>query len=308
MALQVLICVGIMLFYAIPGFLLIKSKLIKPDTISGFAKLLMYVCQPFFTIYAFQKCTFSWNIFWNLLICFALAMLVETALLFAYYFILKKKFEDVKYRIYNVACCFGNCLFIGLPIIETILPENAEANLYSNMFFLAMSLLGWTVASFIISQDKKYIKVKKISLNPAVISIIIASFFFFLNIKLPSQLFSMCEILGKMSTPLCMLIMGMRLATNDLKEIFLDYRQYIVVLLKQLVMPLITFLIVWFLPIDYVMKVSLIILSATPIAAVVQNFAEMIGQGQKESANLVLLGTLLSVGTIPLVSLLINLL
>ena len=39
--------VGIMLAYAVPGYILIKVKAVKADSISAFSKLLMYVCSPF---------------------------------------------------------------------------------------------------------------------------------------------------------------------------------------------------------------------------------------------------------------------
>jgi predicted permease len=44
---------------------------------------------------------------------------------------------------------------------------------------------------------------------------------------------------------------------------------------------------------------------ACPVASVVLNFSEMLGQGQKTAANLVLLGTGLSAITIPLMVLIL---
>ena len=36
----------VMLLYALPGYIMIKTKLIAKDMISAFAKLLLYLCQP----------------------------------------------------------------------------------------------------------------------------------------------------------------------------------------------------------------------------------------------------------------------
>ena len=47
--------VGVMLFYAVPGFWLVKANLVKSEGISNFAKLLMYVCSPMLVIYSFVK-------------------------------------------------------------------------------------------------------------------------------------------------------------------------------------------------------------------------------------------------------------
>ena len=50
-------CVLIMLAYAVPGYVLVKSKKVPEKSISSFAALLMYVLQPFLTIYSFQQVT-----------------------------------------------------------------------------------------------------------------------------------------------------------------------------------------------------------------------------------------------------------
>jgi predicted permease len=51
--------------------------------------------------------------------------------------------------------------------------------------------------------------------------------------------------------------------------------------------------------------VCIYILACCPVAVVVPNFAEMLGEGQKESANTVLLGTLLCIVTLPVMLLLV---
>ena len=95
-----------------------------------------------------------------MLVCFLVALLGMGAFLAIFYFlIVRKRKQDVSWRVANVAAVFGNASFIGIPILETVLPDTAEAATYSITFFLAMSMLGWTVASALITQDKKYINV-----------------------------------------------------------------------------------------------------------------------------------------------------
>ena len=173
----------------------------------------------------------------------------------------------------------------------------------SVVYFLGMNLLGWTVVSAIITNDKKYISLKKAFLNPAFLSLIVALPLFFTNTRLPSEINTMVTLLGKMSTPMCMLIMGMRLATVELKSLFTDRLQYAAVFVKQIIMPLLGLLLISLFPVSTDMKRTMFILCATPVASVVLNFAEMLGEGQKTAANLVLLGTLSSLITIPLMML-----
>lgn len=54
-----LITVAMMLLYTIPGYLMMKAKLLKPESISAFATVLLYLCSPFQTLYAMQQIEFS---------------------------------------------------------------------------------------------------------------------------------------------------------------------------------------------------------------------------------------------------------
>ena len=72
-----------------------------------------------------------------------------------------EKQDDIKYRITTVATTLSNCSFLGVPLLEAIFPNSPNVAAYSMMYFLSMSLLGWTLVSAIITRDKKYISVKK---------------------------------------------------------------------------------------------------------------------------------------------------
>ena len=54
-----LFAVAVLLLTAVPGYLLIKRKLIGEDCIAGFSKVLIYVTQPCLVIYSFKTATFS---------------------------------------------------------------------------------------------------------------------------------------------------------------------------------------------------------------------------------------------------------
>ena len=72
-------------------------------------------------------------------------------------------------------------------------------------------------------------------------------------------------------------------------------------------MPLVGFLLVVFLPLNDGLRAALFIISACPVASVVLNYSELVGEGQKEAANMLLLGTMLSIFTLPIAMLLLPL-
>ena len=303
------IAVATMLAYAVPGFLTVKCKLIRAESISAFSVVLMYICQPMLTITSFLNATFSLDFFWKMIVAFVLAGVLQLGVILIAYFCLKKQYDkDIKYRIATIATAFGNCGFMGVPLLQAIMPEAIRNNavVLSVMFLLGLNLIGWTFASYLITGDKKYISVKKAVINPAMLGLVIGLPLFICGVKLPAEVFNCVELLGKMTTPLCMIILGMRLATITFKEMFGSPFQYFIVAVKQIIMPMLGLVLIWFIPIDFYIRQSLFILAATPVARITLNFAEMLGKGQKTAANLVLLGTLLSILTLPLMALIMN--
>ena len=88
--LTTLICVAVMLAYAVPGFLLVKTKLVKADAIPAFARLLMYVCQPFLTLYAFSRVKFTTQSLIDISISFGLSVAINIAFLGLFFLIFRK--------------------------------------------------------------------------------------------------------------------------------------------------------------------------------------------------------------------------
>ncbi|MBR4964953.1 MAG: AEC family transporter [Lachnospiraceae bacterium] len=301
-------CVAVMLVYAVPGFILVKTGKVKQDAIKSFANVLMYVCSPCLTIYSFRNVTYSVALVKDIAVLFVISILFQAAIMLLFAFLFRKKFEDVKIRVCVIATALGNCAFMGVPLLEAVMPHYPQAIMMSSIFSIGMNLLGWTLASAIIMKDRKYVSIRKALINPVTITLLVAVPIFVFGIELPEQVDGMITLVGRMSTPMCMLVMGMRLATVELKKLFTDKDVYATVLVKQIIVPLAGLLILLPLPLGKDFQTTLFILYATPVASIVLNFPEMLGKGQKEAANLVLLGTLLSIVTIPLLMLIYSML
>ena len=307
-----LIMVGIMLTYALIGFVMMKSKFVKSDHISSFSKILMYVCQPALTLYSFNKADFTKELGINLLIFLGIITFVQLLFIGFFYLIFIKKMSDVRYRVTTIATTLSNCSFLGVPLLEAIFPNSPNVAVYSMMYFLSMSLLGWTLVSAIITRDKKYISIKKILINPATLSIAVSLPFFLTGFKIGAengqllgQIGNMIEILGKMTTPLCMFVLGMRLATVKFKNLFNSWQQYLAVAFNQIIFPLVTLGLLMLFKVNDELMWCMFVMCACPVASVVQNYAEILGEGQDVAANMVLLGTISSIVTLPLMALLI---
>ena len=301
------ISVAVLLISAVPGYLLVKTKKVGENAVPAFSKLLLYVASPCLVVFSFRSSPFSLEKLKGIGIFALLSLALHAVMLLCSYLLLRKKYKETIYRIITVATSFANCAFFGIPIIESLLPERAPGLIiYTSVYALVMNVLGWTVASAIISGDTKYVSLKKILINPTSISTAIAFLLFITELPLFPELDNVIEITGKMGTPLSLRIMGMRLATIKLSTLFKNPRIYLTVATKQILMPLVAFALVILLPIDSGMKAALFIISACPVASVVLNYSELVGEGQREAANTLLLGTILSIITLPIMMLLLQ--
>ncbi|MEG1662726.1 MAG: AEC family transporter [Clostridia bacterium] len=336
------ISVLLLVAMAIPGFLLTKSKLVKPSAIAYFAAVLLYVCQPFLSLRSFLQVQYSLELLKNLGIVFGFTMVTQIALFLVLYFVLKRKFDKPEitasliaegyiggntitnepalnaqikstvrgraYRVMVLASTFGNVGFFGVPVLQMLFPSHPEAIAYSAICIVSMNLMCWTVGAYVLTGDKKYIKIKKAIFNPQMLTLFIALPLFFAGVtinSIPEPITKVIGYLADMTAPLCMLILGMRFAVAPMKELFTDWKVYVITAIKIVIFPLIVFLVLMPFHMDSIMRATLVILSGMPCASINLNLAELYGADQKTAANSILLSTLLCIITIPLIMLLV---
>lgn len=295
-----LFTVSILLAEAVPGFVLVKKKMVGEDCAAALSKVLLYFCQPCLAVYSFSSVEFSVEKLADIGLFAIVTLVINGLMLGGAVFVLRSRFADASYRVLTLAMAFANCAFFGIPIIEAVLPDVASGLIvYTTVYATIMNILGWAIGIAIITGDAKNISAKKIFINPAMLGIVIGIPIFIFSVEIPGALLDAITIVGKMTTPVSMLIMGMRLATTNLKSVFTSVKAYVAVVIKAVVMPLVAFGIVCFLPLPIEVKKTFFIICACPTASVVLNFSELCGAGQREAAASVLLSTILSVLTLP---------
>lgn len=300
--------VAILLLEAAPGFIFVKKKMLGEDSAAAFSKVLLYLCQPCLAVYTFSSAEFSAEKAADIGLFSLVTLVINGLMLGGAVLILRRRFADTSYRVLTLAMAFANCAFFGIPIIEALLPEAAQGLIvYTTVYATIMNILGWVVGIAIITGDTKNISPKKIFINPAMLGIAIGLPLFIFSIDLPAALFEAVALIGKMTTPISMLIMGMRLATTNFKSVFTSVKAYVAVAVKTVLMPLLAFAIVYFLPLPLDVKKTFFIICACPTASVVLNFFELCGEGQREATASVLLSTILSIATLPTMVLMLSL-
>ncbi len=292
------------LIYIIPGFIGRKTNITKAEHLPSISAILVYVCSPCMIVAAFLDTERSWNNISNIMLFFVVSFAIQAILTFVLYAFFRKKFEDVKYRMLTVSFGLGNAGFFGIPIIEALLPGHPEVACFACVYIVGMNMITFTIGAYCLTGDKKRMAFKKAFLNPSFISLVVATVLYAINIKgiMPEILLNAIRLLKSTTTPLCMIILGIRLASVSFKKLFTRAYVYIICACKLLVFPFVCLAIVYFLPFDPVFKAAMFILGGTPCASVMLNIAEMYDGETELAANCVLLSTLLCVFTIPIIN------
>ena len=295
------------LFYIIPGFLLRKAKIVSEKELGTASGILVYGGTPFLVINAFLQMDFSWKDFGEMGLFFIMTFFLQAAFMALIALVLKKKFGESKYRLMTIGSVLGNVGFFGLPIVRAVFPENPEVACFATMNMMSMNVLLFTFGVFCLTGDRKYISVKSALTNPTALGLYIALPVYIFGVKrfLPAAALTAVSTISSMTAPLCMMILGIRLASAPLKEIFTNRLVYPAIALKLIAFPLFSYAIVYFLPFTNAFKSSILILAAAPAGSVILSLAEMHHGETKMAANILLLSTVCCFITIPLLVLLL---
>ena len=312
---NLLTCVAIFLFMMIPGVFLTKKGLVSPTFGRDLSNTILYVAQPAMIIHAFLI-DFDTTTAKNAGIVFLIAVAFHLVLFFLAFLFFKK--EDPTHRsVLRFSVVFANVGFMGIPLIEFIF-NNPIAVIYASMIVVAFNLLAWTIGLYMFTDDKKYISLRSAILNPATISTVIGLILFFCNARsvLPDDgvIMNVVISLKHIVSPLSMVVIGLRLATvlSSVEKNTFHLNLFLSLALRLLAAPVIMFILVFLLSKvgfcnDTIAAVSLISAS-TPVATMVGMLAETYDGDAVYASVIVSVSTVLSLLTMPLISLLLELL
>ncbi|HZD44140.1 MAG TPA: AEC family transporter, partial [Methanomicrobiales archaeon] len=122
------------------------------------------------------------------------------------------------------------------------------------------------------------------------------------SITIPSPVLDFLDLLGSVTTPLAMIVIGIILAGFPLREMFLGWKVYLVSGIRLLIIPLLLWLVLDFVFPNSLVNSVVIILAAMPVAT---NCAILAGEYEANpylASKVIFISTLGSVVTIPIIA------
>lgn len=274
-----------------------KKHIINDDVNKGLRRILLEITLPLLVINSFSF-SFDEGMGRNIITAFIYSILFMILGGIISY-ILLKPLKGEKKKILHFANFFSNCGFIGFPIINSIF--GAEGVVYTSIFNMVFTIFLWTYGVMIFSDKLSKENIKKVLLNPSIIAVYIGIPIMIFNIKLPASILDTTKIVGEMTAPISMIIVGSILSKVKIKSIFKEASVYYGALIKLIVIPLAIYMIKLIIKDNSSVIDTIIVIQAMPAAAMTSIFAADFDKEKEYGAIVVFVTTLLSIITIPVI-------
>lgn len=279
------------------GFAADRLHVFTQDIAKKSNDLLFYIITPTVIVQSFMNMEFSAETASSFGIAFlCMAGTLTVGILLAKPFFNKCGSNGV---VYKYAVSYGNMGYMALPLCQALL--GSEGVFYCSAGVVAFNILCFTHGVWLMTKGEKGVKFdyRKLFFNPGVISVLVGLPFFIFDINIPDALNSAVGHISNLNTPVAMIFFGTYIANTNLKSMFKVKENYLVALLKLVVMPLIMLGIFKLVGISGTMITACIISASVPSANNTAMFAAKYGKDTGVASQVVSFDSALSVLSIP---------
>lgn len=285
---------------AAAGFALVKCGILSAKDSRIISLISIYIIVPCTIITSFQI-ELTESIRDGFLLVLGAAVIAHVVMLLSGSVLKLLKFDPVS----RGSVMYSNAGNLVLPLVAAVLGQ--EQVIYATAFMCIQQVSFWTHCNGMIGGERKP-QWKKILTNINVLAVAVGIVLMLLHIRLPSLLRTAMTSFGGILGPMSMLMIGMLLASADLKACFLNPRIWLIALLRLIVMPVIMLLVLklsglhTLLPDGKMLLYVTMLAVSAPTATMVTQFAQ-IHQNRPEYASAInVLSTLLCIATMPLMT------
>ena len=288
------------------GYICRKVGIIDTGASKSLSRLIISVGQPMLIIsslakaeYSKQNLTVAWQV---LLIGFGMHLVMS---LLAMPVFRRMKNENVA-KIFEFSLVFGNCAFIGFPILDSIL-GNGIGSFMGSFYVISFHLFLWTWGIIILARGRDDIKMtpKKALFNYGTVPCLIGVVLYLCKplFVLPSFCQSFLTYLGNLCTPISVLICGALLATISLPKMLTNPKLYGHAALKLLAFPMIICVLAKLCGLNETYILLATAMAGVPSASTITMLAELYDIEPGYASQTVGLNSILSTATLPVVML-----
>ena len=295
----------VMLIIILIGYTMFRKNRLSNLSSAHISGLVVNICNPAtFLCSAFDKeaaITVG-----ELLYALFITILVYAVLILAGFAmpILVRAKKEERYM-YHFLTVYGNVGFLGIPLVAAVLGGNALA--YVSINCVVFNLLFYTSGVGIIKKkagEKASAGVKEFLakiINIGTVSSLLTILLYLVDFRLPTVISDTVSYAGRATTFLSMIVLGVSVAQIPFKELFSHKEDYWFIALRMLLLPVGCVLLLKLFVADSLLLGTLALLLAVPCGNLPLMCSREHGLSADTLARTIVLTTLVSVITIPVV-------
>jgi predicted permease len=212
--------------------------------------------------------------------------------------------DRMRRAVTQAAIFFHNYGFLGWPVCYMLLGETGL--LYAVLFSMPLHLLAYGLTPLLLSRAGQNSRLfdKTMLVNLPFYATLVALALMIGHVRLPAFAAELLDMLGSTQTPLAMIIVGMILATVRPADMMSGLRVYGASAIRLGLFPVLAFFALRALGFSGLLLSVPVLITAMPTGTMTVVLAQRAGMDAAYASRLVVVSTLLSLVTIPLVSLL----
>ena len=291
--------VGVMLLLILVGYVVSKKGMLTDRGTSEVNTLLLQIVTPCLIVNSFLTSEDSLSAGELLLSVGTSALAIGLSILLSRCFFRKE--PEGRKKVLQFAAAFSNSGFMGLPLVEGIV--GSKGVMYGSFFIVVFNIFCWTYGFRMMSGGQK-MSLKVLLMNPGIIGLVFGLPIYFLDLHLPVVLSEPVGFLAALNTPLAMLVVGRYIAKVELHSFISDLAVYKSAALRLLVAPGIFLGLLLLIRPEPNLFVTSVIQAACPAAANTVLFSVQYKRDSALASKTVAVSTVLSIITIPLLTIL----
>jgi len=200
--------------------------------------------------------------------------------------------------VWRFSMVFSNAAFVGYPVVEGLF--GAEGLFYAVILVLPMTLFNYTLAPLMVSGTLRFDWRKLVT--PGTICAILALAMTLTGWRPPQLIGEMMDLVGDITIPLSLLVLGSMLAAMPTQSVFSSVRLWVLSAIRLFAMPAILALVLRALGTDHLLLSVAVIQIGMPVAVNGSMMCMEFGGDAETMAKGVFLSTVLCILTIPVVA------
>ena len=305
LALVTLEQVSILFILIIVGFLCGKTGVVTAEGKKVLSNLLVTIIMPAMVLNSYMS-EFDPQVLSNLLLAFGLST-IAILLAMAVSFLLTMKMKSGNKTVIRFACSFSNAAYMGFPLIQALF--GAEGMLYASAFVTMFNVIVWSIGYAMMSGEVQPKQVlKSVGKNPVTYAVLLGLLLYLGRIPVPVVIKEPLSLVGSMTTPLSMIIIGVMIAGSEIKSILGNKEVWFTVMVRLIVIPAITFGLFYLFGVGGIVGSVILIQAACPTAATTSVLAIQFNHDETVGAGTVVLSTVCSIVTLTVFAMLLQML